>query len=89
MSNIYLKVTIEKKWRMQNFDLIILKSSSPGQFLGAPTHADIIKFSNFLLQLKNQRSESKTVCGFSILFILKGTRSSLPAVNLCDWISEQ
>ena len=35
MSNIYLKVTIEKKWRTQNFDPLNLKSSSPGQFLGS------------------------------------------------------
>ena len=35
MSNIYLKVTIEKKWHTQNFDFISLKSSSPGQFLGS------------------------------------------------------
>ena len=35
MSNIYLKVTIEKKWRTQNFDFISSKSSSPGQFLGS------------------------------------------------------
>ena len=34
-------------------------------FWGAPTHTDIIEFSNFLLQLKNQRSGSRTVCGFS------------------------
>ena len=27
----------------------------------APTHTDIIEFSNFLLQLKNQRSVTKTV----------------------------
>ena len=33
--------------------------------------ADIIKFSNFLLQLKNQRSQSRTVCGFCIILILK------------------
>ena len=33
MSNIYLKFTIEKKWRAQNFDFISLKSLSPGQFL--------------------------------------------------------
>ena len=31
--NIYFKVTIEKNWHSQNFD-----------FLGAPTHRDIIKF---------------------------------------------
>ena len=35
MSNIHLKVTIEKKRRTQNFDFISLKSSSPGQFLGS------------------------------------------------------
>ena len=33
MSNIYLKVTIEKNWRSQNFDFLILKNSSPCQFL--------------------------------------------------------
>ena len=35
------------------------------------SHADI-EFSNFLLQLKNQRFGSKTMCGFSIILILKG-----------------
>ena len=35
MSNIYLKVTIEKKWHIQNFDFLNLKSSSPAQFLGS------------------------------------------------------
>ena len=34
-------------------------------------HADINEFSDFLLQLKKQRSGRKTVCGFSII-ILKG-----------------
>ena len=33
MSNIYLKVTIEKKWRTQNFNFLSLKSSSHCQFL--------------------------------------------------------
>ena len=41
-------------------------------FWGTLTHSNIIEFSNFLLQLKNQRSESKTVCGFPSIFILKG-----------------
>ena len=71
MSNIYLKITVEKKWHTLNFYFLSLKSSSPGQFWAAPTHADIIEFSNFLLQLKNQKSGSKTVCGFSVIFILK------------------
>ena len=44
MSNIYLKVTIEKNWRSQNFDFLGLKNLSPGQFWGAPTHEDIIEF---------------------------------------------
>ena len=44
MSNIYLKVTIEKNWRSQNFDFLGLKSLSPGQFWGAATHEDIIEF---------------------------------------------
>ena len=33
MSNIYLKVTIEKKCCTQNFDFLGLKSLSPVQFL--------------------------------------------------------
>ena len=32
MSNIYLKVTIEKNWRSQNFDFLSLKNMSPGHF---------------------------------------------------------
>ena len=31
-----------------------------------------LNFWNFLLQFKNQRSGSKTVCGFSVILILKG-----------------
>ena len=45
MSNIYLKITIEEKSRRsQNFDFLDLKNLSPGQFWGAPTHADISEF---------------------------------------------
>ena len=72
MSNIYLTVTIEKSWSPQNFDFVSLNDLSPCQFWGAPTHAGIIEYQYFLLQLKNQRSRSKTVCGFSIILILKG-----------------
>ena len=53
MSNIYLKVTIEKNWHPQNFDFLSLKRSSPGQCWGNQTHTDIIEISNFLLQHKN------------------------------------
>ena len=33
MSNINLKVTIEKNWRSQNFDFVSWKNLLPGQFL--------------------------------------------------------
>ena len=33
ISSICFKVTIEKKWHIQNFDFISSKSLSPGQFL--------------------------------------------------------
>ena len=35
MPNVYLKVTIEKSWRSQNFDFRNLKDLLPGQFLGS------------------------------------------------------
>ena len=62
MSNIYLKVTTEtfSKFRFSGFKKLISRS-------------DIIEFQNFLLQLKNQTSGSKIVCGFSIILVLKGT----------------
>ena len=44
MSNIYLKVIIEKGLGSQNFDFLSLKNLSPGQNWGAPTHEDIIEF---------------------------------------------
>ena len=44
MSNIYLKITIEKNWRFQNFDFVSLKNWSSVQFFGAPTQADTIEF---------------------------------------------
>ena len=44
MPKIYLKITIRKNRRSQNFDFQSLKNLSPGQFLGAPTHADMVEF---------------------------------------------
>ena len=35
MSNIYLKVTIEKNWHSQNLHFLSLKDLSPSQFLGS------------------------------------------------------
>ena len=40
-------------------------------FGGTPANRDTIEFQKFLLQLKNQRSGSKTVPGFFIILILK------------------
>ena len=43
MSNIYLKVPIEKNFVLKT-DFQSGKSFSSGQFWGAPTHADITEF---------------------------------------------
>ena len=43
MSNIYLKVIIEKSLGSQNFDFLSSKNLSPGQNLGTPTREDIIE----------------------------------------------
>ena len=72
ISNVYLKVIIEKKWYNLKLNLEVKKVRLQVSFGGTPAHAVINQFSNFLLQLKNQRFGSKTVCGFSVIFILKG-----------------
>ena len=71
MSDIYLKVTIEKNWRSQNFDILGLNISHQVSFWGAPTHADIIEFSNFLLQLKNKRLGAKLCVAFLLFSFWK------------------
>ena len=48
--------------RGSNIQIFWDKKLSPGQYWKAPTHADTIEFSNVLLQLKSQKSGSKTVC---------------------------
>ena len=63
MSYIYLKVTIEKNWRSQNFDFLSLKNSSPGQILGSSTSCRY----HWILKLNSHRS----VCGFSMIFVFK------------------
>ena len=45
MSNIYLKVTVEKNWHYQNFRYSKFLQVS----FWAQTHADIIEFSNFFV----------------------------------------
>ena len=42
MSNIYLKVTIQKIWCSQNFDFLSLKLLSPDQILGSSNNSLII-----------------------------------------------
>ena len=44
MSNVYLKITIEKNLRSQNFDFLSLNNFSQVSFRGAPTHANINEF---------------------------------------------
>ena len=65
MPNTFLKVTIETKKCTQNFDF-----TKKHSIWGAPTHTDVTEFSNFLLQLKNQRSGSKPGVTF-LLFLFQ------------------
>ena len=44
MSNIYLKVTIEKNWRSQNLDILSLEILSASQFLGSTNSLSITEF---------------------------------------------
>ena len=61
ISNISLKVNIEKKWHTQSLTLKAKNDCLHVSFWGPPTHPVIFEFSNFLLHLKNQRPGSKTV----------------------------
>ena len=70
MSNVKL---IEKNWRYQSFDFLSLKKLSLGQFLESSNPRRYHWFfKNFFLQIKNHRSGSKIMSGFSINLILKG-----------------
>ena len=61
MSNIYLKVTIETFSKL----FLGLKNLSPGQFWGAPTHADIIEnFKTSCCNLKIRRLGAKLCVAF-------------------------
>ena len=68
MSNIYSQVTIEKKWRTQNFDFLNLKSSYAVSFWRVQTHAKITEFSKFLLQFE-MRGLGAKLCVAFILFL--------------------
>ena len=56
----------------QNFYFLGLKNLSPDPFLESPDSHRYNWILNFLLQLKNQSSKSKTVCDFSVILIFKG-----------------
>ena len=53
--------------RSQNLDFLGLKDIPPGQFLGAPTHADIIEFQN----LKIRRMGAKMYVAFLLFWFWK------------------
>ena len=85
MSNIYLR--LRKSDVLKTSILKILKVCLQVSFWAAPTHADIIEFSNFLFQLKNQRSGSKTVCDFSINFYFERNYAQfyIDVTGGCKW----
>ena len=69
MSNIFSKVTIEEKnWRSQNINFLGLKKFVTMSILGSSHSRRYNWISKLLLQLKNQRSGNKTVCGFFCYF---------------------
>ena len=64
MWNIYLKVTIEKKWRTQNFlSFLSLKSLSPCQFLGSSSSCSYHWiFYNIYFERNYDVLKSKNLC---------------------------
>ena len=61
-----LKVTNEKKWRIQNFDFKSLKSPSQGQLLGSSYSRRYHWI--FKLLVSTRKTGSKTVCVAFLLF---------------------
>ena len=73
MSNVYLKVTTEKKRRTRNFDFLSLKSLSSGHFLGScNSHRYHSIFKLLVCNLKIRGLRAKLCVAFSVIFILKG-----------------
>ena len=72
MSNIYLKFFIDtfSKLRFSGFKKFITRSDF-GEPQGTHSNASL-NFKTLVMQPKNQRSGSRTMCGFSIIVILKG-----------------
>ena len=71
MSNIYLKVTNEKKWRTQNFDCLSLKYS-PHSSSGEIQLTKIsLNYENFCCNLKIRRLKSKLYVVFLLFLFWK------------------
>ena len=67
MTNIYLKVTVEKIWLSQNFDLLSLKHLSPGQFLVSSNFTQIsLDFKTSCCSLKIKRLGAKLYVAFQL-----------------------
>ena len=66
MSNIYLKVNIEKNWCSQNFDFLNLKNLSPGHFSGAQLTQISLNFQTFCSNLKIIGLRAKTCVAFQL-----------------------
>ena len=60
MSNVYLKVVINKNWLSQDLDFLILRNFSSGRFRGSPTHISL-KFKTSWCNLKKEVWEWKHV----------------------------
>ena len=76
-----LKLLLRKSDIFKTLILKVQKVCHKVSFWGALTHAHVIEFLNFLLQLKNQKCESKTVCGFSVIFVMKEIMKSYFLLN--------
>ena len=61
MSNINLKITVEKNWSFQTFNFSSYKNCLQVNFWRIPIQVDIIHFLNFLFQFKNLRYRSKSI----------------------------
>ena len=70
MANIYLKFTIEKKWGIQTFDFLNLKSSSLGQFLGNSNSQRYLIFKLLVAILKSDVWEQSCTWLFYLFIYL-------------------
>ena len=77
MSNIYLRVTNEKKWCTQKFYFLSSKSSSLGQYLGSSNSHRYRWICKLLVTNWKTEVWEQTVYGFSINLILKGIMTFL------------